>query len=108
MYAEDESRKNSKLMVLGSADMLTDEILASLTGDWQTSEMPMTINLFFVTVSWMDLTDTNIMLSNKMTQVDYISIPNKKTGDFLLVIMISVPILISAVGVIVWLRRRNS
>ncbi len=108
IYAEDESRKDSKLMVFGSADMLTDKTLAGLTGDWQTSEMPMTINLFFVTVSWMDLTDTNIMLSNKMTQVDYISIPNKKTGDFLLVIMISVPILISVVGVIVWLRRRNS
>lgn len=99
--AEDPSRNNSKLFVMGSADFMTDKTL----------EQPYTLlmpYLFLTSVSWMDDANTEMLYPARVQTTDYITIPNKGTGHVILAIMIAFPILISAAGVIVWARRRNA
>ena len=63
---------------------------------------------FLTTISWMDQGSNETVYPARIQATDYITIPDKKTGDIILVIMIAFPIIISASGVVIWMRRRNA
>lgn len=99
---EDPSRNNSKLFICGSSEFLEDAVL---------QESPYTlpcVYLFLTTISWMDQGSNETVYPTRVQATDYITIPDKKTGDIILVIMIAFPIIISASGVVIWMRRRNA
>ncbi len=97
--AEDTTRNGSKLLVMGSAEFMTDEVM-------EKGYTILTPYIFLQSVSWME--GTTFTYPTRVHSNDYISVPDKKTGNILLVIIIVYPILIASTGVIVWLRRRNA
>lgn len=99
--AEDPTRNNSKLFVAGSADFMADATI-------QQGYTILAPYLFLTTVSWMDTINTEMLYPTRVQTTDYISIPDTKTGNVILVVMIAFPILIAATGVLVWARRRNA
>ena len=99
---EDPTRNDSKLYIIGSSDFATDDTI---------TEMPYTmpcIYQFLTTISWMDQGSNETVYPARIQATDYITIPDKKTGDIILVIMIAFPIIIAASGVVIWMRRRNA
>ena len=56
----------------------------------------------------MDKINSSDAFPTRVSATDYITIPDKKTGNIILVIMIALPVLIAASGVIVWARRHNA
>ncbi|MDO5558876.1 MAG: GldG family protein [Oscillospiraceae bacterium] len=100
-YGEDPSRNNSKIFVCGSADFIDDD-----TG----SEIYLSLShyLFLTTISWMDTQNTEMIYPTRIAAADYISIPDTKTGNIILVIMIAFPVAIALTGVLIWNRRRHA
>ncbi len=100
-HAEDPDRNNSKLFVSGSADIISDAVS-------QNEVFAMTPYIFLTNISWMDEVNSEITYPIHIQATDYITIPDEKTGNVILVIMIAFPILISITGVVIWARRRNA
>lgn len=100
LTAVDESRNNSKVVLFGSADFLTDDISAH-------AEME-TINLlYFSAISWMYNSEVDLMIPSRSQTFDSIGIESEATGNTIIAILILVPVLVAAVGGVVWFRRRN-
>lgn len=99
--AQDDTRKGSKLFVMGTADVISDENMSN-------SYFAASATLILNSISWMEDTAYNMSIPSTTQQLDYISIPNKGRADMLVVIIIIVPILIIGAGFVVWLRRRNA
>lgn len=97
--ATDTTRNDSKLLVMGSAEFMSDEVIKQgLT--------LLTPYIFLQSISWME--GTTFTYPTRVHSNDYLSVPDKKTGNILLVIIIIYPVLIAATGVVIWLRRRNA
>ena len=100
--SEDASRNNSKLVVMGNAEFINDENLA-------TTYTILTVQMYMTTVSWMDPSMTaDFTIFNKIQSYDFMEIYNRGTGNRILALIIAIPIVIVAIGVAVWLRRRNA
>ncbi len=100
-HAENPDRNNSKLFVSGTADIISDAVS-------ENEVFAMTPYTFLTNISWMDEVNSEMLYPIHIQATDYITIPNEKTGNIILVIMIAFPILISITGVIIWARRRNA
>lgn len=103
---EDTSRNGSKLFVSGSFDFIRDETIVDIMNT--TGEASLAPYLFLSAISWMDEVNSANLFPTRVSATDYISIPDTKTGNIILVIMIALPVLIASSGVIVWLRRHNA
>ncbi len=97
--AEDTTRNDSKILVMGSAEFMTDEVI-------EKGYTILTPYVFLQAVSWME--GTSFAYPTRVHSNDYLSVPDKKTGNILLVIIIIYPVLIASTGVVIWLRRRNA
>lgn len=104
--AEDSARNNSKLFVSGSFDFIDDEVIIEIMTNTNTASLAP--YMFLSAVSWMDKVNSANTFPTRVSATDYITIPDRKTGNIILVIMIALPVLIAASGVFVWLRRRNA
>lgn len=104
--AEDTSRNNSKLFVSGSYDFVRDESVIEIMNT--TGAASLAPYMLLSTISWMDKVNAQSVFPTRVSATDYITIPDVKTGNIILVVMIALPVLIAASGVIVWLRRRNA
>ena len=105
--AEDEARNNSKIFVAGSSEFIDDGVIADIME--KSNIASLTPYLFLMSVSWMDdINSAEAMYPTRVQATDYITIPDKSTGNIILVIMIALPVLIASTGVIVWARRRNA
>jgi len=104
--AEDPTRNGSKLFVAGSADFIEDATIKRILESAE--DVSLAPYLFLSTVSWMDKVNTASLYPTRVQATDYITIPDTKTGNIILVVMIAFPILIAGSGVIVWARRHNA
>ena len=105
LNAEDSARGGSKLFLSGSYDFLRDEFNSEIADAGAASLGPY---LFLSAISWMDKVNSSDAFPTRVSATDYITIPDRKTGNIILVIMIALPVLIAASGVIVWARRHNA
>ncbi|MBP1591754.1 MAG: GldG family protein [Oscillospiraceae bacterium] len=105
LNASDSARNGSKLFLSGSYDFLRDDFNTEVAEAGAATLGPY---LFLSAVSWMDKINSSDAFPTRVSATDYITIPDKKTGNIILVIMIALPVLIAASGVIVWARRHNA
>ncbi len=99
--SENPNKNNSKLFVTGSAEFMADKTMS----EGYTILAPY---LFLCSVTWMDQLNSDMIYPTRVQSVDYMSIPNEKTGYIILAVIIIYPVLISLAGVFIWMRRRNS
>jgi len=99
--AEDPNRKNSKLFTTGTAEFMADKTM-------QEGYTILSPYVFLCCVTWMDQLNSDMIYPTRVAAVDYITIPDVKTGNIILAVIIIYPVLISSAGVIIWMRRRNS
>ena len=94
-------RNDSKMVVFGNAEFIDDEHVSDDT-------VIVPVYLFLSTISWMYDSDINMDIATKSTTNDYISLQDSGFAQRLMVVLTVVPIAIMAVGVGVWIKRRNS
>ena len=100
MYSVDTMRSNSKLIVFGSGDIITDEGTAQ-------AYFINPLNLFLTSVTWMYNSDVDMNIANKERTYDSLNITSSAEASRLIAVFAAFPILIAAAGVLIWLRRRN-
>ncbi len=100
MYSMDSQREGSKLTVFGSADFITDEGAAS-------AYFINPLQLFLSTITWMYNSDVDMNIANKARTYDSLNVNSSSEATGLMALFIGFPLLIAAVGVIVWLRRKD-
>lgn len=100
MYAVDTMRSNSKLIVFGSGDIITDE------GSKQAAFIN-PLQLFLTSVTWMYNSDVDMNIANKERTYDTLSVKSSGEASTLIGVFAAFPILVAVAGVLIWLRRRN-
>ncbi len=100
-YSSNEMYNSAKMVVFGNAEFLDDEHVTS-----ETVIVP--VYLLLSTISWMYDSDVDMSIDAKSTSFDYISLQSESFATTLIVILTLIPIIIMAVGIIIWARRRNS
>ncbi|MCQ2417533.1 MAG: GldG family protein [Oscillospiraceae bacterium] len=101
MFSVDTLRNDSKLIVFGSGDIITDA---------GTSEAYFInpLQLFLTSITWMYNSDVDMNIQNKEKTYDTIRISNGSEAKGLMVLFVAFPIAVALIGVIVWLRRKDS
>lgn len=100
-HSTSPGRNNSKMVVFGNAEFIDDEHVSDDT-------VIVPVYLYLSTISWMYDSDIDMDISTKSTTNDYISLQDAGFAKGLMVILTVIPIAIMAVGVGVWIKRRNS
>lgn len=92
---------NSKMVVFGSADFIDDEHVTS-----ETVIIP--VYLLLSTISWMYDSDLDMQIPTKTATTDYISLQTESFARSLIVVLTIIPVIIMVVGIVIWIKRRNS
>lgn len=100
-HSTSPGRNNSKMVVFGNAEFIDDEHVSDDT-------VIVPVYLYLSTISWMYNSDIDMDISTKSTTNDYISLQDAGFAKGLMVVLTVIPIAIMAVGVGVWIKRRNS
>ncbi|HAG12241.1 MAG TPA: hypothetical protein DCG49_00065 [Ruminococcus sp.] len=101
MYSIDTLRNNSKLVVFGSADIITDEGTGA-------AYYINPLQLFLTSITWMYNSDVDMNISNKKRTYDSLDVNSDKEATMLMSIFIGIPAIVALAGVVVWLRRRDA
>ncbi len=101
MYSRDSLRDNAKIAVFGSAEFMTDDAYSS-------EFFIIPTFLFTSVISWMQDSDIDVNIPKKESYFDTIRVTSTAEAKTLLVIFVGYPLLIAAVGVIIWLRRKDA
>lgn len=100
-YAEDTSRNNSKMLVFGNSEFITDEIFEQ--------EYTVTaVSTLLSGLAWMYDSSVDMGIAERSYQYDYMVIDSQSKGYGVLAIMLSIPVIIIVVGVVIWIRRKNA
>lgn len=100
MFSYDEQHKG-KATVFGSAEFITNTGAAS----------PFYINplnLFLTSITWMYNSDIDMNISNKEKTSDSLFINSSEEASGMMALFIAIPVLVAAIGIIVWLRRKDA
>ncbi len=100
-YSQDPTRKDSKLVVMGNADILTDQQLSS------DAALPSQL-LYFNTISWMSGSNIEMGIPEKSVTYDHMTLATQDDTNVILVLMVAAPVIVAAAGVLIWLKRRHS
>ena len=100
-YSENNARNASKMVVFGNAEFIDDEHVSDDT-------VIIPVYLFLSTISWMYNSDLDMEIANKSTSNDYIALQDASFAQSLIVIYTVIPVAIMAIGVAIWVKRRNS
>lgn len=103
LYSKDTLRSDAKLMVFGTAEFLTDE-----ASDSNSSLFIIPTYLFSAGITWMQSSEVDVNIANKERAYDTLQVGSNREGYVLIAIYIAFPILIAAIGVVVWLRRKDA
>ena len=101
MYAEDPQRDHAKVVVFGSADIITD----AGTGN---AYFIQPLNLFLSSVTWMYNSDIDMNIEDKARTYDALKVNSSSEATLLMGLFIGFPIVVAAAGIFVWLRRKNA
>lgn len=100
-YSLNNARNESKMVVFGNAEFIDDEHVSD-----ETVIIP--VYLFLSTISWMYDSDVDMQIPNKTTSYDYIALQTETFAKGLMAVLTIIPVVIMAVGVGIWIKRRNS
>lgn len=101
MYVIDTEHNNSKLIVFGSSDFITD---AGASNAYFINPL----QLFLTSITWMYDSDLDMNIQDKARSFDSLTVNSSAEASGLIAIFIAFPVLVAAIGVVVWLRRRNA
>ena len=101
MYVIDTEHENSKLIVFGSSDFLTD------TGA-SNAYFINPLQLFLTSVTWMYNSDLDMNIQNKERTYDSLNVNSSGEASGLIALFIGFPVLVAAAGVVIWLRRKDA
>ena len=101
MYVIDTEHENSKLVVFGSSDFITDKGAGN-------AYFINPLQLFLTTVTWMYNSDVDMNIQDKARSFDSLTVNSSGEASGLIAMFVGFPILIAAVGVIIWLRRKDA
>ncbi len=90
----------SKLIALGTTDIMDEENISVAVS--------LTQQLVKNSITWLYNSDMDMNIGNKDTAYDYLAFPNADKAESTLRIFSIVPFCIAAIGLFVWLKRRNS
>ncbi len=100
-YCLDPNRNDSKLLVFGNSEFISDEIF-----DEQYTVTA--VSVLLSSLAWMYDSSVDMGIAERSYQMDYMVIDSATKGYELLAVIIAIPIVIIIVGVVIWLRRRNA
>ncbi len=103
MYSKSIERNQAKLIAFGNAEFIDDTNL-------QEDYMIIPVYLFLSTITWMydsDL-DLDLGIADKEKDYDYMTMNSEVEANTTLIIFMSVPFVVAAIGAVVWLKRRYS
>ena len=100
-YSQDPTRNNSKLVVMGTSELIEDSQLQ------QGASLPSQL-LYLSTISWMSGSDIDMDIPEKKVTYDYMTLETQEDTNVMLVLLAAAPIIVAAAGVLIWLRRRHS
>ena len=101
MYVIDTEHENSKLIVFGSSDFLTDEGAGN-------AYFINPLQLFLTSVTWMYNSDLDMNIQNKERTFDSLDVNGSGEASGLIALFIAFPLLVAAAGVVIWLRRKDA
>ena len=94
-------RSNSKLIVFGSGDIITDEGTAQ-------AYFINPLNLFLTSVTWMYNSDVDMNIADKERTYDSLDINSASAAKGLMALFVGFPLLVALAGVVIWLRRKDA
>lgn len=100
--AEYNSAYKSKILVYGNSYILTDEGFNSLSPYSEN-----TLQYFLAHIAWMSDAANDFVVSPKTNVFDIINVTSNTAIILVTVTVVVVPMLIIAIGLIIWLRRRR-
>ena len=100
-YSQDPTRNDSKLVVMGTSELIEDSQLQ------QGASLPSQL-LYLSTISWMSGSDIEMGIPEKSVTYDHMDLETQDDTNFILVLLVAAPIIIAAAGVLIWLKRRHS
>ena len=100
-YSQDPTRNDSKLVVMGNADILSDSQLSA------NSALPSQL-LYFNTISWMSGSNIEMGIPEKSVTYDHMTLETQDDTNVILVLVVAAPVIVAAAGVLIWLKRRHS
>lgn len=101
MYAADSQREDSKLVVFGSADIISDEGVSK-------AYFINPLQLFLTTITWMYDSDVDMNIANKARTYDSLDVNSSAEASGLIALFVGFPAAVALAGVIVWLRRKDA
>lgn len=101
MYCMDTLRNNSKVIVFGSADIITDEGTGA-------AYFINPLQLFLTSVTWMYNSDVDMNIKNKERTYDTLNVNSDSEATGLMVLFIAIPSVVALAGIVVWLRRKDA
>ena len=100
-YSQDRTRNNSKIVVMGNAEFIDDN---HVNEDY--TIVP--VMLYLSSISWMYGSDIDMGVADKTLTIDQMVLATKEDTKVMLGILYTAPVVVAAVGVIIWLRRKNA
>lgn len=100
-FADDGARNNAKMLVMGNAECITDELMQE-----QYTIVPASV--FLSSIAWMSDSSLELDIDSISQKLDYMQFESKADTNKVLAVIIVVPLVIAGVGLAVWLRRRNA
>lgn len=100
-YSMDKSRNDSKIVCFGSADFLKDENMES--GYYINP-----LYLFLSSVSWMQSSDIDMGIASKEEVNDKMHFENEASAKTYMAVFMAIPVVVAAVGLGVWIKRRKA
>ncbi len=101
MYVIDKEHNNSKLIVFGSSEFITD-------AGARNAYFINPLQLFLTSITWMYDSDLDMNIQDKARSFDSLNVNSSTEASVLIAIFVGFPILVAAIGILVWLRRRNA
>lgn len=101
MYAADSQREDSKLVVFGSADIISD---AGVSNAYFINPL----QLFLTTITWMYDSDVDMNIAHKERTYDSLDVNSSAQASGLIALFVGFPAAVALAGVIVWLRRKDA
>lgn len=101
MYAEDSQRESSKLVVFGTADIITNEGSSN-------AYFINPLQLFLSTITWMYDSDVDMNIADKARTYDSLNINSSAAASGMIALFVAFPAAVALAGVVVWFRRKDA
>ena len=99
-YYSYNSQNYSKMIVMGNAEFMDDEHVAS-------GYTLVPLYLCLSSITWMYNSDIDMEIDDKERSFDYMYFETSDDAQMIMGVMIALPAIMAVLGIAVWLKRRN-